>query len=65
MVNTIAIAQNDTLNNTDAQGWKQGRWIELSDGEDALGCTAGTKIEEGIYKRYYTIQAMEKEKVDL
>jgi antitoxin component YwqK of YwqJK toxin-antitoxin module len=50
MVNTIAIAQSDTLNITDAQGWKQGRWIELSDGEDALGCTAGTKIEEGIYK---------------
>jgi antitoxin component YwqK of YwqJK toxin-antitoxin module len=50
MVNGIAIAQSDTLNNTDAQGWKQGRWIELSDGEDALGCTAGTKIEEGIYK---------------
>ena len=50
MVNGFAIAQSDTLNNTDAQGWKQGRWIELSDGEDALGCTAGTKIEEGIYK---------------
>lgn len=50
MVNNFAFAQSDTLNNTDAQGWKQGRWVELSDGEDALGCNAGTKIEEGFYK---------------
>jgi antitoxin component YwqK of YwqJK toxin-antitoxin module len=50
LANSISNAQNDTLNNTDAQGWKQGRWVELSDGEDALGCNAGTKIEEGLYK---------------
>lgn len=50
LVNNFAFAQSDSLNKTDAQGWKQGRWVELSDGEDALGCNAGTKLEEGIYK---------------
>jgi antitoxin component YwqK of YwqJK toxin-antitoxin module len=50
MAHSSVMAQSDTLNVTDAQGWKQGRWIELSDGEDAEGCNAGTKIEEGIYK---------------
>ena len=46
----LLLAQNDSLNKTDEQGWKQGKWIENSDGEDAEGCTAGTKIEEGYYK---------------
>jgi antitoxin component YwqK of YwqJK toxin-antitoxin module len=45
-----AFAQNDSINRTDEQGWKQGKWVEKSDGEDAEGCTAGTKIEEGNYK---------------
>lgn len=50
MANTFVYAQSDTLNATDAQGWKQGKWIENSDGEDSEGCTAGTKLEEGYYK---------------
>ncbi len=45
-----AIAQNDSINKTDEQGWKQGKWVELSDGEDAQGCEAGTRLEEGYYK---------------
>lgn len=44
------VAQNDSINKTDQQGWKQGKWVELSDGEDAEGCNAGTKLEEGFYK---------------
>ena len=54
MANTFVYAQSDTLNATDAQGWKQGKWIENSDGEDSEGCTAGTKLEEGYYKDYWT-----------
>lgn len=50
LASTLVHAQSDSVNVTDAQGWKQGRWIESSDGEDAEGCTAGTKIEEGYYK---------------
>lgn len=49
-VNQLTYAQSDSLNVTDAQGWKQGKWVELSDGDDALGCSAGTKMEEGFYK---------------
>ena len=48
--NSLVYAQSDTLNATDAQGWKQGKWIENSDGDDAEGCSAGTKLEEGFYK---------------
>jgi antitoxin component YwqK of YwqJK toxin-antitoxin module len=51
--NRLAFAQsntNDSINVTDSQGWKQGRWIEKSDGEDSEGCSVGTKIEEGYYK---------------
>jgi len=43
-------AQNDTANVTDAQGWKQGRWIESSEDGGPEGCSAGIKIEEGSYK---------------
>lgn len=50
LASPLVHAQSDSVNVTDAQGWKQGRWIEASDGEDAEGCTAGTKIEEGYYK---------------
>jgi len=50
LASPVVHAQSDSVNVTDAQGWKQGRWIESSDGEDAEGCTAGTKIEEGYYK---------------
>jgi antitoxin component YwqK of YwqJK toxin-antitoxin module len=50
MANPFVYAQSDTLNASDAQGWKQGKWIENSDGEDSEGCIVGTKIEEGYYK---------------
>jgi len=50
LVNTSVIEKSDSINYTDAQGWKQGRWIESSDGDDAEGCSAGTKIEDGFYK---------------
>jgi antitoxin component YwqK of YwqJK toxin-antitoxin module len=40
----------DSVNVTDAQGWKQGRWIEVSDGENPDGCAAGTKVQDGSYK---------------
>jgi hypothetical protein len=58
--NTLVYAQSDTLNATDAQGWKQGKWIENSDGDDAEGCSAGTKLEEGYYKDNRKIGAWRK-----
>jgi antitoxin component YwqK of YwqJK toxin-antitoxin module len=48
--NHLAYAQSDSLNFSDTQGWKQGKWIESSDGDDVQGCAAGTKLEEGFYK---------------
>ncbi len=51
--NQFTLAQsntNDSINVTDSQGWKQGRWVEDSDGEDSEGCSVGTKLEEGYYK---------------
>lgn len=50
LMNGFAYAQSDSLNVTDTQGWKQGKWVESSDGDDSEGCTAGTKLEEGFYK---------------
>lgn len=43
-------AQSDTVNVTDEQGWKQGRWKEVSEGSEPEACNAGIKIEEGFYK---------------
>ena len=40
----------DSVNVTDEQGWKQGRWVEYSSDGEPEGCQAGLKIEEGVYK---------------
>ncbi|MCC6252428.1 MAG: hypothetical protein IT238_08210 [Bacteroidia bacterium] len=46
----FAQSASDTANITDAQGWKQGRWVTISQENNPEGCKAGIKVEEGTYK---------------
>ncbi len=43
-------AQQDSVNVTDAQGWRQGRWTFYSEEGTLDACTKGIKIEEGFFK---------------
>jgi antitoxin component YwqK of YwqJK toxin-antitoxin module len=40
---------NDTINKTDEQGWKQGKWMVVNIAGTMPGCKDGQKLEEGNY----------------
>lgn len=46
---TFEMQGNDTINKTDEQGWKQGKWVVVNIAGLMPGCKDGQKLEEGNY----------------